>query len=105
MNFKQATDRLFIQIDHQRLAASLGVSVASIRQARLAPQAQAHRGAPKNWQRAVLQLAEEQVREYQRLIEELVSEASDPKKQKNKRSLAGRPITEIGRELRGKKNG
>ena len=43
MNFKNATDRLFSRIDHRDLAKALGVSVASIRQARLRPDALAHR--------------------------------------------------------------
>lgn len=71
MNFKQATDDLFEAVDHDRLAKSLGVSIASIRQARLKPNAKAHRTAPAAWKQSVIQLAEERVHHYQRLIEHL----------------------------------
>ena len=35
MNFREATDGLFSRVSHEDLARALGVSVASIRQARL----------------------------------------------------------------------
>jgi hypothetical protein len=35
MNFKQATDVLFLDTDHAELAKALGASIAAIRQARL----------------------------------------------------------------------
>jgi hypothetical protein len=71
MNFKQATDRLFSRIDHKDLAKALGVSVASIRQARLRPDALAHRSPPPKWENALVRLAEERVRHFQQLIEEI----------------------------------
>jgi hypothetical protein len=71
MNFKEATDGLFDRIDHAELADSLGVSVASIRQARLSPSAQAHREPPKDWEAAVIRLAEKRVWHYRRLIEQI----------------------------------
>ena len=71
MNFKQATDRLFSRIDHDDLAQALGVSVASIRQARLKPDALAHRSPPPGWETALLRLAEERVRHFRELIEEI----------------------------------
>lgn len=67
MNFKEATDGLFDRIDHAELAEALGVSVASIRQARLDPKANAHREPPPNWQKAVIRLAEQQIQHFQRL--------------------------------------
>ncbi len=54
MSFKEATDVLFDQADHSDLAKVLGVSVATIRQARLNPSAKAHRTPPKDWPYAVL---------------------------------------------------
>jgi hypothetical protein len=69
MDFKKATDGLFDRIDHKELADALGVSVASIRQARLNPKAKAYREPPRNWEHAVLRLADRQVRRYRRLIE------------------------------------
>jgi hypothetical protein len=71
MTFKKATDRLFSRIDHEDLAKALKVSVASIRQARLSPDALAHRSPPPDWENAVLRLAEERVWHFRKLIEEI----------------------------------
>ena len=71
MNFKTATDRLFSRVDHKDLAKALGVSVASIRQARLRPDALAHRSPPPDWEKALIHLAEERVWHFRKLIEEM----------------------------------
>jgi hypothetical protein len=71
MTFKKTTDRLFSRVDHEELAKALEVSVASIRQARLSPDALAHRSPPPDWETAVLRLAEERVKYFQKLVEEL----------------------------------
>jgi hypothetical protein len=71
MDFKRATDGLFKPLSHEELAKALGVSVASIRQARLQPKAAAHRSPPEDWQGAVIRLAEERVWHYRKLIEKL----------------------------------
>ena len=71
MNFKEATDRLFDRIDHAELAEALGVSVASIRQARLTPTAKAYREAPKLWEKAIIRLAEGRIRRLVALIEKI----------------------------------
>lgn len=71
MNFKKATDALFERIDHPELAKALGVSVASIRQARLSPDAKAYRQPPERWQAAVVLLAEKRVEHYKRLADSL----------------------------------
>ena len=71
MTFKRATDRLFCRVDHEDLAKALKVSVASIRQARLSPDALAHRSPPPDWETAVLRLAEERVLHFGKLIEEI----------------------------------
>ncbi len=71
MNFKQATDRLFSRVDHKDLAKALGVSVASIRQARLSPDAIAHRSPPPEWENALVRLAVERVGHFRKLIEEM----------------------------------
>lgn len=71
MDFKKATDELFSQIDHDDLAKALGVSVATIRQARLGELAKAHRSPPRGWEQAVLKLAEKQLAQYQTLIRNL----------------------------------
>ena len=71
MDFKEATDFLFAGVDHEHLAQELGVSVASIRQARLMATANAHRSPPPNWEEAVLKLANNQMRRYQLLVDRL----------------------------------
>jgi hypothetical protein len=74
MNFKEATDLLFDRISHEELADALGASVASIRQARLSPDANAFREAPPGWGKAVIGLAEKRVAHYRKLIEKLQKE-------------------------------
>jgi hypothetical protein len=69
MNFKEATDGLFSTVDHQHLATQLGVSVATIRQARLRPEAKSHRAPPGHWREAVIRIAEAQIMHYRRLID------------------------------------
>lgn len=71
MNFKEATDGLFDRIDHAQLAEALGVSVASIRQARLNPRAKAFREPPEAWRHAIIRLAEKRVWHFRKLIEQL----------------------------------
>jgi DNA-binding GntR family transcriptional regulator len=74
MDFREATDALFQRLDQEKLAQALGVSIASIRQARLRPEAAAHRSPPPNWRKAVIKLAEEQERIYRHLLEHLRTE-------------------------------
>jgi hypothetical protein len=76
MNFKTATDSLFEPISHEDLATALGVSVPAIRQARLDPKAKAHRKPPQNWEDAVIDLAEDRIRQLHELIGQLNSDAS-----------------------------
>jgi hypothetical protein len=71
MNFKSATDELFIRVTQHDLASALGVSVALIRQARLSPEAEAHRSPPEGWERASLRLAENAAAHYERLARKL----------------------------------
>jgi hypothetical protein len=74
MDFREATDGLFDRVDHANLAKALGVSVATIRQARLQSSAKAHRIPPSDWPDAVIRLAEERVWHYRRLIEDIRNE-------------------------------
>jgi len=71
MDFKTATDALFERITHGDLAAELGVSIASIRQARLNNKSMAYREAPKDWERAIKVLAEGRIRHYHELVGQL----------------------------------
>ena len=76
MSFKEATDSLFCQADHSDLAKALGVSIASIRQARLRPEARAYRAPPKDWPFAVIRLAEQEIMRQRELIEKVRREVS-----------------------------
>jgi hypothetical protein len=71
MDFKEATDNLFDRVDHETLANRLSVSIATIRQARLKPEAEAHRSPPGGWRSAVTRIAEERIGHYRKLIERL----------------------------------
>jgi hypothetical protein len=75
MNFNEATDSLFSRIDHKDLAKALEVSIASIRQARLKPEASAHRSPPVDWESKVIRLAEERVFHFRNLIEQIRNSA------------------------------
>jgi hypothetical protein len=68
LDFRKATDELLSAcISHQELADALGVSVPSVRQARLDSDAKAHRSAPEGWEKAVRKLAEDRAARLGRL--------------------------------------
>jgi transposase len=71
MNFREATENLCAGLSHEDLAKALGVSIATVRQARLRPDAKAHRSPPEDWESAVIRLAEERLFRYRELIERL----------------------------------
>jgi len=71
MDFRKATDALCAPLTHAELAKALGVSVPLIRQARLKPEANAHRTAPQGWEQAVSDLAEDRAKRYRELAERL----------------------------------
>ena len=73
INFRKATDQLLEGISHEELANALGVSVATVRQARLDESAKSHRSAPKDWEPVVRQLAEKRAQHFRRLVEKLGS--------------------------------
>jgi DNA-binding GntR family transcriptional regulator len=71
MDFKEATDSLFDRISHEELAEALGVSVASIRQARLPETAKAYRNPPPGWQDKVIRLSERRIMHFRQLIDHI----------------------------------
>jgi transposase len=71
MNFREATESLCAGISHEELAKALGVSIATVRQARLRPDAKAHRSPPDNWREGVRRLAEQRASQYLRLMSQL----------------------------------
>lgn len=68
MNFKKATDELLAGITHEELASALGVSVPTVRQARLAESAKAHRSPPVGWESVILRLAKQRAEHFKRLV-------------------------------------
>jgi hypothetical protein len=71
MNFREAVDTLCSALNHEDVAKALGVSVQSIRQARMKEDSESFREPPKNWERALIRSAENRVSYYRRLIEKL----------------------------------
>jgi GMP synthase-like glutamine amidotransferase len=71
MDFRKATNELLACISHQELADALGVSVATVRQARLDPTAMARRRPPEGWERAVRGLAARRAAALERLANKL----------------------------------
>lgn len=67
MDFKTATDVLFRSRSHEELAKELGVSVPTIRQARLGTGSRAFRKPPDGWELGVARLAEKEIKRLQRL--------------------------------------
>ena len=57
MEFREAIDRLGERVTHEQAAEALGVSVASVRQYRLSPDAKAHRSPPARWESRLAELA------------------------------------------------
>jgi hypothetical protein len=74
MDFREATDALCEKLDHADIAKALGVSVQSVRQARMAPPAKARREAPRDWPYAVIRLAEKEIMRNRALIEQVRKE-------------------------------
>jgi hypothetical protein len=74
MNFREAIDRLGERVTHEQAARALGVSVASVRQYRLPPEANAHRTAPSGWPKVLSRLAKDRARELNELAEILDSQ-------------------------------
>ncbi|MBX6333161.1 MAG: hypothetical protein IRY91_15040 [Gemmatimonadaceae bacterium] len=62
MDFKTATDRLTACIGHADIAEAAGVSVQSIRQARLDPTNPSYRSPPPGWESVLARLARERSR-------------------------------------------
>ena len=71
MNFREAIDALCTCLNHQDVAKALGVSVQTVRQARLKEDSDGFRAPPRNWERAVIRLAEARVSHYHKLLEKL----------------------------------
>lgn len=71
MDFTKATDKACEAITHVDIAEAAGVSVQTVRQARLSPESANHRPPPPGWQRVVARLAEERAGRLLELAKEL----------------------------------
>lgn len=78
MEFKTATDRVAGCISHTEIAEAAGVSVQTIRQARLDPSAPGHRPPPRGWQELLARLARERSADLTRFADELISMERQP---------------------------
>ena len=76
MDFKAATDVLGDCVTHEQIAKLCGVSVQSIRQARIDQDNPSYRSPPARWPGVITKLAYERRRELKRLIEAV--EAAHP---------------------------
>ncbi len=75
MQFREATDSLCSKVSHEDIAKALGVSVQSVRQARLPTKLDAHRSPPNRWERGLLLLAKARIDHYRSLIERLQTDS------------------------------
>jgi hypothetical protein len=69
MDFKDATDRLTACLSHADIAQAAGVSVQSIRQARVEPGNSSYRNPPEGWRQVVARLARQRAKELQVLAQ------------------------------------
>ena len=71
MDFKTATDRVSGCISHAEIAEAAGVSIQSIRQARLDPDTASYRSPPSEWQTILARLARKRSSELDAFADEV----------------------------------
>ena len=71
MDFKKATEELMAGMTRGQIAEALGVSEATVRQARLDETANAHRNPPEGWEGKVAKLAKARSERLARLADKL----------------------------------
>jgi predicted transcriptional regulator len=71
MDFKKATEELMAGMTRGEIAQALGVSEATVRQARLGESNNAHRNPPQGWEGKVAKLAKQRADRLARLAERL----------------------------------
>ena len=71
MDFKKATEELMAGMTRKQIALALGVSEATVRQARLEDSAKAHRSPPNGWEAKVAKLARQRAERLARLADRL----------------------------------
>lgn len=71
MDFKTATDRVAGCISHAEIADAAGVSIQTVRQARMSPDSASYRNPPAGWQAVLAELAAKRSGELAAFAEEL----------------------------------
>ncbi|HWA91844.1 MAG TPA: hypothetical protein VG889_17530 [Rhizomicrobium sp.] len=71
MDFKKATEELMAGMTRGQIAEALGVSEATVRQARLAKPAKAHRNPPEGWEGKLARLARQRADRLTKVAERL----------------------------------
>ena len=71
MDFKKATEELMAGMTRGQIADALGVSEATVRQARLNDAAKAHRSPPEGWEGSVAKLARQRADRLNKLADRL----------------------------------
>lgn len=71
LSFTEATDILVGDLNHESIAEAAGVSVQSIRQARLNPRNPNYRSPPRGWEAAIARLALARCKQLKALVSDL----------------------------------
>jgi hypothetical protein len=69
MDFKAATDSLFIRVTAEDMAKEAGISLQGVRQARIS--GSGRRSPPPGWEKAAARLAQKQAAHFTKLAERL----------------------------------
>jgi hypothetical protein len=75
MDFKTATDRVAGCISHAEIAEAAGVSIQTIRQARMDPSSSSYRNPPAGWQAVLARLAYKRAGELQDFARQLAEDS------------------------------
>ena len=75
MNFKKATDELMTGVTRAEIAQALGVSPATVAQAKLGLSAKAHRNPPDGWESTLAKVARQKSERLARLAERLAKQS------------------------------
>lgn len=76
MDFKTATDQVAGCISHAEIAEAAGVSIQTIRQARMDQESSSYRNPPVRWKAVLADLARKRARDLESFAHSL--ESSDP---------------------------